>query len=139
VHAVRWKPQTWNAIYEVVQDNGYKIKANRVSEVAVQWGLAFIRGLSSSMQKRLFEKSLGEKERQELRSELSARLGSAAEVLRLDDHLGFALPRPMKALLREEKECRGVSMARQIRQALSQSQSETGQSVSQSVRSEKSV
>jgi len=132
VHAVRWKPMTWNAVYDVVQDNGYKIKANRVSEIAVQWGLAFIRSLNPSMQRRLFERSLTEKEREQLRSELTTKLGSAAEVLRLDDRLGFALPRPMKEILKEEKQRTGVSMGRQIREAL-QSNSVRTRSVSQSV------
>jgi hypothetical protein len=132
VHAVRWKPLTWNAIYDVVQENGYKIKANRVSEIAVQWGLAFIRSLGPTMQRRLFERALTDKEKQQLRSELTTRLGSAAEILRLDDRLGFALPRPMKAVLRQEKEHTGVSMGRQIRQAL-QSNPVRTRSVSQSV------
>jgi hypothetical protein len=132
VHAVRWKPLTWNAIYDVVQENGYKIKANRISEIAVQWGLAFIRSLSPSMQRRLFERSLTDKEKQQLRSELTTRLGSAAEILRLDDRLGFALPRPMKEALRQEKERTGVSMGRQIRQVL-QSNPVRNRSVSQSV------
>jgi len=123
---------TWNAIYDVVQENGYKIKANRVSEIAAQWGLAFIRSLSPTMQRRLFERALTDKEKQQLRSELTARLGSAAEILRLDDRLGFALPRPMKAVLRQEKEHTGVSMGRQIRQAL-QSNPVRIRSVSQSV------
>lgn len=140
VHAVRWKAGTWNAIYDLVQLHGYnhKAKANHVAEVAVKWGLAFISSLSQTMQKRILgiERELTIDERQRLRSELEQKLSSEADILRLDDKLGFALPHVMKDVLKRQKERTGVSMSRQIRQALSQSQSEPGQSVRQTVRSE---
>lgn len=137
VHAVRWKPSTWKAIYDLVGAHSYhpKAKANHVAQVAVKWGLYYIEGLSRTEQRRILgiEKELTIEELERFRADLSRKLSSRAGLLRLDDRLGFALPRPMKDDLRDEKERTGVSMGRQIRQVLSSNPAKNRSVRSQSV------
>jgi len=120
---MRWRPSTWDQLNEVETEHRYKVKVNRIAEVAVNWGLAFLRTLSSPLQQRVLGikgvKPLTFDEQEKLRSELSNRLGSLAGALRYDDRLGFALPRPIKQILREEARRSETSMSEIARTEIS--------------------
>jgi hypothetical protein len=105
---------TWDRLYEMEHDHK-KVKVNRIAEVAVNWGLAFLRTLDPHLRGRILgekgEKPLTVEERDKLRSDLERRLGTQAGAFRLDNRLDFALPTPAKQLIREEAKRAQVSMS----------------------------
>jgi len=111
----RWKRRTFDALYEMEYDHKRRVKVNRIAEVAVNWGLAFLRTLDPRLRGRILgekgEKPLTAEERDRLRSDLERRLGAQAGAFRLDNRLAFALPTPAKQLIREEAERAQVSMS----------------------------
>jgi hypothetical protein len=115
VRSMRWKSMTWDRLYEMEHDHKGKVKVNRIAEVAVNWGLAFLRTLDPQLRGRILggkgEKALTFEERDKLRSDLERRLGTKAGAFRLDNRLAFALPTPAKQLIREEAERAQVSMS----------------------------
>ena len=120
---MRWRWTTWDQLNQLESQHGYNVKVNRIAEVAVVWGLAFLGTLSSALQARVLGikgvKPLTFDEQEKLRSELSNRLGSLAGALRYDDRLGFALPRPIKQILREEARRSETSMSEIARTEIS--------------------
>jgi hypothetical protein len=92
-----------------------RVKVNRLAEVAVNWGLAFLRTLNPHLRARILgakgEKPLTMEERDRLRNDLERRLGTQAGAFRLDNRLAFALPTPAKQLIREEAERARMSMS----------------------------
>ena len=106
VRSMRWKKSTWDQLYDVESQHDHEVKVNRIAEVAVTWGLAFLRTLSPQLSARILrvkgEKPLTFEEQQRLRAELNSKLGSLAGSFRMNDRLAFALPTPAKQLIREE-------------------------------------
>ena len=115
VRSMRWKSMTWDRLYEMEYDHKRRVKVNRIAEVAVNWGLAFLRTLDPHIRGRILgekgEKPLTVEERDKLRSDLERRLGTQAGAFRLDNRLAFALPTPAKQLIREEAERSHLSMS----------------------------
>jgi hypothetical protein len=112
---MRWKRMTWDRLYEMEYDHKRRVKVNRIAEVAVNWGLAFLRTLDPHIRGRILgekgEKPLTVEERDKLRSDLERKLGTQAGAFRLDNRLTFALPTPAKQLIREEAERSHLSMS----------------------------
>jgi len=118
----RWKPKTFDTLYEMEMHHDRKVKVNRIAEVAVTWGLAFLRTLSPQLRARILEvkgeRRLTFEEQQRLRVELDRRLGGLTGAFRLTDRLAFALSRPAKQLIREEAERVHKSMSAIARQRI---------------------
>jgi len=115
VRSMRWKTSTWDQLYDIESQHNHKVKVNRIAEVAVTWGLAFLRTLSPQLSARILRvkgvKPLTFEEQQKLRAELDNKLGSLAGSFRMNDRLAFALPTPAKQLIREEAERSHVTMS----------------------------
>jgi len=119
VRSVRWKRTTWDRLYDLESQHNRKIKTNRIAEIAVIWGLAFLRTLSPELSARILgvkgEQRLTFEEEQKLRAELAKKLGSLTGAFRLDNRLTFALPTPAKQLIQEEAERSHTSMSAIVR------------------------
>ena len=115
VRSVRWKKATWDQLYDLESEHDRKVKVNHIAEVAVSWGLAFLRTLSPQLSARILgvtgERPLTFDEEQKLRAELDRKLGGLAGAFRLNDRLAFALPAPAKQLIRQEAERTHSSMS----------------------------
>jgi len=111
----RWKARTFDALYQVEKDHDRKVKVNRIAEVAVAWGLAFLQTLTPQLRARILgvkgEKVLTFEEREKLRAELEKKLGSLTGAFRLNDRLAFALPTSAKQVIRQEAERAHRSMS----------------------------
>lgn len=83
-----------------------RVKVNRIAEVAVSWGLAFLRTLSPQLSARILgvkgERPLTFAEEQKVRAELDRKLGTLTGAFRLNDRLAFALPFPAKEIIRDQ-------------------------------------
>lgn len=135
---IRIPERRFMEIYEIwrsVRKNSH-VQMNEVFSRLLELGLSTYEKLSDHAKADFFH----EAKHSRCQVEAVDRAASFAVALtRLDDRLGFALPRPMKAVLRDEKERTGVSMGGQIRQALQSNPIQIRSVRSQSVRSEKSV
>jgi len=129
---VRVPEKRFMEIYEIwrsVRKNSH-VQMNEVFSRLLELGLRTYEKLPDHAKANLFQ----EAKRSRCQVEAVDRAASYAVALaRLDDRLGFALPRPMKAVLRDEKERTGVSMGRQIRQVLSSNPAKNRSVRSQSV------
>jgi hypothetical protein len=104
------------------QDHNRKVKVNRIAEVAVLWGLAFLRTVPAPLRSRILgvkgEKILTHEERENLRMDLENKLGSASGAFRLNDRLAFALSTAAKRLVRDEAKKSGRSMSAVARERI---------------------
>ena len=129
---IRIPERRFMEIYEIwrsVRKNSH-VQMNEVFSRLLEVGLSTYEKLPDHAKANLFH----EAKRSRRQVEAVDRAASYAVALaRLDDRLGFALPRPMKAVLRDEKERTGVSMGRQIRQVLSSNPAKNRSVRSQSV------
>jgi len=115
VRSVRWKPRTWDELYDLESQHKRRVKVNHIAEVAVTWGVAFLRTLSPELSARILgakgEHPLTFEEEQKLRVELDRKLGGLAGAFRLNERLAFALPAPAKQLIRQEAQRTHMSMS----------------------------
>ena len=109
---VRLKETRFMEIYEIwqVARKNRAIQLNEVINVLLNLGLMTFSRLPQSMRERAFSKQTNP-QAQRFREELDIRIYKISSSLKLNDRLGFALPSPAKAIIREQAKRSKSSMS----------------------------